>query len=494
MDDVVGLVAVRVIEELRGGKGGSVDVVTVVRPVCVSLGFAVAAPVGCVVVGRMRRRVRWVTRLFGKVSGRCATLFSRQQVAFACHTLFLLGMVTDASYAGTSDLFAAYIAGAVVSWWDGAVPETVGTDQGRAAETDGALEAGTGMAVYKAYYQSTVERVLRPLFFASIGFSIPVSQMFPGRIVWRGLIYALLMAFGKLLCGMWLLRVPLLSTLSSSFRTFLSKLSTLLRMARITSFLLRSRGSGSNDRASKQKAGVAGTSNDFALREIAKTTSSVRKETEEVAQQPKAGSSEISPTTRQHSIQSSSGQQDASHLNEIGQQLRPPATEQATNSDSALEHDNEDKDTPSPLPSISASTDLPHPPSQSPPQPLSLYPALLLGTAMIARGEIGFLISSIANGNGSFGSGTGSSSDNTSDIFLIVTWAILLCTIGGPVGVGWLVRRVRNLERQCGPQVEGPTGSRDEMGAAGEDTTPGAAVGEGGRRKRYEVLGEWGVG
>lgn len=91
-------------------------------------------------------------------------------------------------------------------------------------------------------------------------------------------------------------------------------------------------------------------------------------------------------------------------------------------------------------------------------RPSSLYPAGILGNAMVARGEIGFLISAIAQSNGIFNSSSSSSSSSGSDgggvqhqqgdLFLIVTWAILICTILGPVSVGLLTRRVKRLRRQ----------------------------------------------
>lgn len=59
---------------------------------------------------------------------------------------------------------------------------------------------------------------------------------------------------------------------------------------------------------------------------------------------------------------------------------------------------------------------------------------------MVARGEIGFLISAIAQSNGIF-----EQDGARVDIFLVATWAILLCTIIGPVTVGLLTRRVKRL-------------------------------------------------
>lgn len=90
-------------------------------------------------------------------------------------------------------------------------------------------------------------------------------------------------------------------------------------------------------------------------------------------------------------------------------------------------------------------------------KPISLYPAAILGLAMVARGEIGFLISSLAESNGIF------SADGNDQIFLIVTWAVVVCTVLGPIGVGLLVRRVRRLEKERG---EGG-GGRDVLGAWG---------------------------
>lgn len=62
---------------------------------------------------------------------------------------------------------------------------------------------------------------------------------------------------------------------------------------------------------------------------------------------------------------------------------------------------------------------------------------------MVARGEIGFLISSIAESDGIFIANGNSNSDTTSDLFLIVCWAIVICTVIGPICVGLLVRKIQ---------------------------------------------------
>lgn len=108
--------------------------------------------------------------------------------------------------------------------------------------------------------------------------------------------------------------------------------------------------------------------------------------------------------------------------------------------------------------------------SRTPEKPLSLYPGLILGAAMVSRGEIGYLISSLAEGGGVFSGSSIKREDQSgepSEIFLIVTWAITLCTIVGPVSMGLLVDRVRKLESK----LSEPTARAD----------------------RSSVLGSWGV-
>lgn len=58
-----------------------------------------------------------------------------------------------------------------------------------------------------------------------------------------------------------------------------------------------------------------------------------------------------------------------------------------------------------------------------------------MGYAMVARGEIGFLISALAESRGIF----------TPEQYYIVTWGIVLCTIVGPLMVGLLTSKVRKI-------------------------------------------------
>ena len=95
--------------------------------------------------------------------------------------------------------------------------------------------------------------------------------------------------------------------------------------------------------------------------------------------------------------------------------------------------------------------------------PLSLYPASVLGLAMVARGEIGCLIASLAESKGIFvQAGVESTDEHSSDIYLIIVWAITLCTLQAPITVGLLVRRVKKSQasKRKGAEALDPLGSR----------------------------------
>jgi hypothetical protein len=217
-----------------------------------------------------------------------------------------------------------------------------------------------------------------------VGFSIPISRMFSGAVVWRGIIYTVLMLVGKALCGLWLVRfsIPVKDTLAKSFGLMASVLRTFTH------------------------------------------------------QLPFGRSVHQSITPRENST---------SATVELPEQGTSPP-----------EH-------PAPAALCGARKA-----SKPPRKPLSLYPAAIMSFAMIARGEIGFLISSVAESNDIFRGFTPSStsSGEASEIFLIITWAIVLCTVTGPLCVGLLVRRVKKLEAEsAAPQIEGA--KRDVLGAWG---------------------------
>lgn len=398
MDDVVGLIMVQIISSL--GAGSSFSEITVIRPVFVSIAFAVLVPLICLYVAKpIMLGANDYLRQPHNV--RYRVVFSSFKASFVYQTGILLAMITGATYAGTSNLYAAYLAGASITWLDGclvdhkrgqtsstgaATTQTAGQPPSRSSlhraksnrpastseqlniDTDAVAPQRTddcsGRAVYEKYYSPAVESLLRPLFFASIGFAIPITRMFTGRVIWRGLVYTILMVFAKVICGLWLVR--------------------------------------------------------FASMPRAKTIS------------------KILPSIK---------------LKTFGSKKPSPTASDATNEDPSRT-----------APAATASTDNTRPAANTTrkrtalPRPKSLYPAAILGSAMVARGEIGFLISSVAEANEVFGAG-----GNTEE-FLVVTWAILLCTLIGPITVGLLVKRVKRLQQA---ERKKASGQEDPLGIWG---------------------------
>ncbi|KAL9083555.1 MAG: hypothetical protein Q9165_008480 [Trypethelium subeluteriae] len=422
MDDVVGLVMVQVVSNL-GGLKASVTATEIIRPVLVSLAFAIFVPVACKLVVKPiinalnRLREANPHRKVGQSLSRCET-------ALAIHTTLLVALTTAASYAGTSNLFAAYLAGASISWWDTEAPhvgsnppqetgttETSGPGPStkETAETQNSPDEvspsqhtrethsihvphqspttklseseSSGVAIYERFYKPVVQRILKPFFFASVGFSIPISRMFSSTVVWKGAIYTILMAIGKLACGIWLVRitVPQLS-LPKIPHAFKSSCWGLLKNQSVNK---RSSRSSQDTPPSKDRA--LGTT--------------------VVKQQGRAASDSNTGTPP-----------GPSDVNDTERKQQEPCSQLT---------------------------------SSSPRKPRSLYPPAILASAMVARGEIGFLISALAQSNGIFDvKSSDASNGSESELFLLVTWAIVLCTLIGPVCVGILVRRVKKLERQ----------------------------------------------
>ncbi|KAI9369859.1 Sodium/hydrogen exchanger family-domain-containing protein [Aspergillus egyptiacus] len=409
LDDVIGLIMVQIISNL-GGSGDSFSAVTVIRPLFVSIGFGVGVVLGCrFVAGPI------LLKLF-KSKARFPTFTHTPQFAFLGYTFLLVGLVAGATYAGTSSLFAAYLAGVVTSWFDslaGAVPDSTSAQpqpsenshsKGQAqpekpapsGSTTQPSQCGkrseiTGVYIYEHYYHGPVSRILIPMFFASIGFAIPITEMFQGSVVWRGVVYAVLMAFAKICTGLWLVRVSPRSGIWSVVHILTAPLSY------ATSCIRRRPLNRPSEKPPNQV-----TANDQ-RREHIKTT-----EPDAPSPTPDSGNHE------------------------------PATTNQTTTRATQPDHGGH---------SVSL-----------PPKPKSLYPASILALAMTARGEIGYLIASLAESNGIFGD----TSQGSSETYLVVVWAISLCTLVGPITVGTLVKRVKALQAK---RADG--GGEDPLGVWG---------------------------
>jgi Kef-type K+ transport system membrane component KefB len=111
IDDVVGLIMVQIILNL-GGSSDSFSAVTVIRPLFVSIRFGV----GVVLVCRFVARPILIKILGSK--DKLPRFTYMPQFAFLSYTCLLVGLVAGATYARTSSLFAAYLAGVIISWFD----------------------------------------------------------------------------------------------------------------------------------------------------------------------------------------------------------------------------------------------------------------------------------------------------------------------------------------------------------------------------------------
>jgi Kef-type K+ transport system membrane component KefB len=190
LDDVCGLVLVSVIHNLRGiagddgGTGGTSLGWIIGRPVLASGLMALLTPaLTKFVAGPLYRRfvaprlVRFadVTHVFN----------------IMLMAVVLCAFLAIAAYAGASMLFGAFLAGAFVSGLLGSKAREMPEDEGVPTLADS----------FEHYLGAPQKYVFQPLFFASIGFAIPFLDLWTGEVIWKGVVYTLLMVFAKLIVG-----------------------------------------------------------------------------------------------------------------------------------------------------------------------------------------------------------------------------------------------------------------------------------------------------
>ncbi|WWC69083.1 uncharacterized protein I206_103019 [Kwoniella pini CBS 10737] len=135
-------------------------------------------------------------------------------------TLVFIGSIAAVGYAGTSPLYGAYIAGLACAYLSDSQAITDEIVQKRKRESEeqtikdalssinSALQVKceTSMrTAFEKYLSPMLNHLLVPIFFGSIGYCIPFVPLWKGRIIWRGIIYAILMLVGKLACGLWVI-------------------------------------------------------------------------------------------------------------------------------------------------------------------------------------------------------------------------------------------------------------------------------------------------
>lgn len=184
-DDVIGLVMVSVISNLGGvNDGGDTNIGWLVgRPILASFAIGAVSPL----LGRYAARPLY--RRF--LQQRAAPLGHR--LTLTLMAAILCAHLVVCAYAGASLLFGAFLAGIFLSM----LPSS---PAGEAAGDHGDVVSGSLPkfdTTFEKYISPAQTSILEPLFFASIGFAIPFQRLWTGTVIWRGIVFSLLMAIGK---------------------------------------------------------------------------------------------------------------------------------------------------------------------------------------------------------------------------------------------------------------------------------------------------------
>ncbi len=171
MDDVVGLVMVNIVATLGNGDTSGW---LIARPIVGCFGMLlvtlvvaplVLKPVWLMMVGLYRGTSRSAERENGKTELKMASLLHKvPHISFVMSTLVLITFVTIAGFIHASVLFAAFIAGGIVTYlWT-------------AASTSSENVVKTGPALmYEGYFLPVTQCVLAPFFFVSSSTKVRVT-------------------------------------------------------------------------------------------------------------------------------------------------------------------------------------------------------------------------------------------------------------------------------------------------------------------------------
>ncbi|KAJ7662167.1 Cation/H+ exchanger [Mycena polygramma] len=195
LDDIGGLVIAAILSQLSsyGTSSSSIPWYIIVRPILVSFGFAFGIPFLAFVSRYVVERT---------VSSQEHGLFTPSAQLFIA-VATLSGFVAGAQYAGTSELFGAYLAGAYLAYIFSPLPSTA-----PASPQDSAAP----LLAFNKHVMPILQCFLSPLFFASIGSALPIRSLGSvdgsSRVIWRGIVYSLLMGIAKMVVGLWMLTWP----------------------------------------------------------------------------------------------------------------------------------------------------------------------------------------------------------------------------------------------------------------------------------------------
>ncbi|KAF8960919.1 hypothetical protein BDZ97DRAFT_1831474 [Flammula alnicola] len=194
LDDVLGLVVAGIITGLaqaESGGGANIQWPTIVRPILVSIAKAV----------RLHWRDVWRSRRGSLLDLAIPqppsahhypmptfSNHSTPAVLSPCYRPHLMAFVAGSGYAGTSELFGAYLAGALVGYIFGEEDVADGGEDKPSGEISGLTACQCD--------------------FTGMGNATVIQGKASHRVVWRGLVYALLMVLAKMAVGVWMLVWP----------------------------------------------------------------------------------------------------------------------------------------------------------------------------------------------------------------------------------------------------------------------------------------------
>ncbi|KAF5373894.1 hypothetical protein D9758_000791 [Tetrapyrgos nigripes] len=221
-DDVIGLVIAAIISDLSASSAspGGISWQSIVRPILVSVAFIFGTWL-----------LTWLFRIsLAKVSEKWQRRLYKGRVQIFLLVASLSPFVSGAEYAGTSELFGAYLCGVFIAQSFRYVPEVEIEHNPSAHQSQASLTliGSTGYysphLAFTAYIQPLLKYLLSPVFFASIGSALPIRSLGSvngsSAVVWRGWIYSLLMLIAKALTGIWLIIWPENGILSIYFRVW----------------------------------------------------------------------------------------------------------------------------------------------------------------------------------------------------------------------------------------------------------------------------------
>ncbi|KAF4618692.1 hypothetical protein D9613_009935 [Agrocybe pediades] len=209
LDDVVGLVMAGIVPQLASTSEGGLGWETIVRPILFSFAFGFGTPLVAWALQKAGKRTSHLNlpQLPFKRSGQSkktnvGTFLRHSRIQLFLIVAVLSGYVAAAKYAGTSELFGAYLAGTLLAYIFDDTPSALSSEQCPSSP----------LLSFEAYLQPILTPLLEPIFFASIGAALPIGSLFTThssngketshRVVWRGIVYSIMMIVGKMAVGL----------------------------------------------------------------------------------------------------------------------------------------------------------------------------------------------------------------------------------------------------------------------------------------------------